>query len=94
MLGGHEVPTRMLQLPLTFNTRSRRRASQPRPGGVASRCRARSALFALGEFGERPDGARSAGKKAAPGCAFFWVLFFAQAKKSTALAAREPHSSC
>jgi len=42
-------------------TRSRRRASQPRPGGVASRCLSRARLFALGEFGSRPAGARSAG---------------------------------
>jgi len=56
-------------------TRSRRRASQPRPGGFASRCLSRARFFALGEFGSRPDEARSAGGVGGSGAAFFLVTF-------------------
>jgi len=56
-------------------TRSRRRASQPRPGDFAGRCLSRARLFALGEFGSRPDEARSAGDFGGSGAAFFLVTF-------------------
>ena len=45
---------------------------------------------AAGEFGSRPAGARSAGVFGGSGCAFFWFLFFAQAKKRNPPAARKP----
>jgi hypothetical protein len=62
-------------------TRSRRRASQPRPGGFASRCLSRARLFALGEFGSRPAGARSAGGVGGSGVCFLLVTFLCTSKE-------------
>src|SRR4030066_71859 len=85
-------------------TRSRRQASEPRPGGVASRCLSRARERSPARYARsscrlltrsassaraRP-GREAQGVSAAPGCAFFWLLFFAQAKKSNLLAARKP----
>jgi hypothetical protein len=60
--------------------------------------RARAALLAAGELGERPasrgaQGTARIARGERPGRAFFWVLFFARAKKSTSPAVREPQLS-
>jgi len=62
-------------------TRSRRRASQPRPGGSREPVSEPGAFFALGEFGSRPVEARSAGGVGGSGVCFLLVTFLCTSKE-------------
>jgi len=62
-------------------TRSRRRASQPRPGEVASRCLSRARFVRSASSARARPGREAQGVAAAPGRAFFGLPFFARAKK-------------
>jgi hypothetical protein len=65
---------------------------------VREHCLSPNRLFDSGELRSARLKRRSAGNRTkcgeATGCDFFWLLFFAQAKKSNPPAAREPHLSC
>ena len=62
-------------------TRSRRRASQPRPGDVASRCLSRARFLRSASSARARMRREAQGLSAAPGRAFFGLPFFARAKK-------------
>ena len=80
---GREAKSRDFDFDVDFQTRCRRRASQPRPGVVASRCSSPKRVVQRPASSARARPGREAqGVSAAPGRAFFWLLFFARAKKS------------
>ncbi len=94
----------MLVFGFDVGPRSRRRASQPRPGGVASRCLsrarkssparyARSSCYLLTRSASsaraRP-GREAQEVSAAPGRPSFWLLFLGRTRKSDLPAARKP----
>jgi hypothetical protein len=62
-------------------TRSRRRASEPRPGGFASRCLSRARFVRSASSARARTRREAQGVSAAPGRAFFGLPFFARAKK-------------
>ena len=88
-------------------TRSRRRASEPRPGGVASRCLSRARESSPARYARSSchlltrsaSSARARARReaqevsAAPGRAFFGLPFFARAKKGNPLPRGQRHLS-
>jgi hypothetical protein len=74
-------------------TRSRRRASQPRPGGVASRCLSRARLLRSASSARARTRREAQGFSAAPGCPSLWLLSLGQARESNPLPRGEWHLS-
>jgi hypothetical protein len=74
-------------------TRSRRRASQPRPGEVASRCLSRARCLRSASSARARSRREAQGVSAAPGRAFFGLPFFARAKKGNTLPRGQRHHS-
>ncbi|HCU53175.1 MAG TPA: hypothetical protein DIC36_02460 [Gammaproteobacteria bacterium] len=65
---------------LTF-PRSRRRASQSRPGAVASRCRARAASFSGRRVRRAPGRGEKRRKQGGSGACFLSVTFLCTSKE-------------